>query len=156
MLKTAKPGCISLRQWWSRKTSEQPSRRPQPGTAPTPSQPMSRLQPPWSPKLNLRSHSMTKNYYLSGMTITRASSSWQRTCVTRYADCWTLKPRNPYWRGRLSTVDLLIKIGFKKKKFIVSVWKVADLNWVILGGQPYWSSMHKVWIRIIFKFSVHY
>ncbi len=36
---------------------------------------------------------------------------------------------NSYWRRRLSTADLLIKIGyFVKKENLVSVWKAADLN----------------------------
>ncbi len=36
---------------------------------------------------------------------------------------------NPCWRGRLSTVDLLIKMGcFVKKENIALVWKAADLE----------------------------
>jgi hypothetical protein len=47
-------------------------------------------------------------------------------------------PGNSYWRERLSTVDLLIKIGcFVKKKKIVSVRKAADLKYLVQGGQPY-------------------
>jgi hypothetical protein len=38
--------------------------------------------------------------------------------------------RKPYWMGRLSILDLLIKIDFfvKKRKNIFSIWKAADLN----------------------------
>jgi len=40
-----------------------------------------------------------------------------------------IESRNPYWKGRLSTFDLLVKIGcFVKKKNTVSVWKAATLN----------------------------
>ncbi len=45
---------------------------------------------------------------------------------------------NSYCRGRVRTVDLLIKIGcFIKKKNLVSVWKAADLNSLVQGGQLY-------------------
>jgi len=40
---------------------------------------------------------------------------------------------NPYWRGRLSTNDLLIK------KNIITVIKAADLNYLVQGGQLDWS-----------------
>ncbi len=44
-----------------------------------------------------------------------------------------LCPGIPYWTGRLSTVDLLIKIGcFVKNKNIVSIWK-----------QLLWTSYYK-------------
>jgi hypothetical protein len=40
-------------------------------------------------------------------------------------------------RGRLSTVDLFIKLAcFVKKKMSVFS-KAADLNWLVQGGQPY-------------------
>jgi hypothetical protein len=36
---------------------------------------------------------------------------------------------NPYWRGRLSTVTLLIKIGcFGTKKNMLPIGKAPDLN----------------------------
>jgi hypothetical protein len=48
----------------------------------------------------------------------------------------TQQARNSYRRGRLSTVDLLIKIGsFVERKNIVSVLKTADLNLLVQGGQ---------------------
>ncbi len=41
----------------------------------------------------------------------------------------TAKPGKSYWRGRLSTVDLLIKVGcFVMKENKVSEWKGADIN----------------------------
>jgi hypothetical protein len=45
------------------------------------------------------------------------------------------------WKERLSTVDLFIRIGsfVRKKKYIVSVQKVADMNKLVQAGQPYWS-----------------
>ncbi len=47
---------------------------------------------------------------------------------------------NSYGRGGLSTVGLRIKIGcFVKKKNVASVWKGADLNWLVQGGQLYRS-----------------
>ncbi len=55
-------------------------------------------------------------------------------CVER------VEPGNPYWRERLSTVDLLIRIGcFVKLKNVVSVRKAADMSKKAQGGQPYWS-----------------
>jgi hypothetical protein len=54
--------------------------------------------------------------------------------------CHSPQPGNPYWRGRLSTVDLLIKIAcFGRQKNIVSVWKAADTNELVQGGELYWS-----------------
>ncbi len=48
------------------------------------------------------------------------------------------QPGNSYWRERLSTVDLLIKMGcFVKKENLVPVWKAADLNSLVQGGQLY-------------------
>ncbi len=39
-----------------------------------------------------------------------------------------------YWRERLSTVDLQIKIScFVERKNIVTIWKLADLNWLVQG-----------------------
>ncbi len=41
-------------------------------------------------------------------------------------------------RGRLSTVDLLIKVAsFVKKQIIFTFSKIADVNWLVQGGQPY-------------------
>ncbi len=41
-------------------------------------------------------------------------------------------------KGRLSTVDLLIKMGcFVNKENLVSVLKAADINLLVEGGQPY-------------------
>jgi hypothetical protein len=46
----------------------------------------------------------------------------------------------PYWRGMVSTVDLLIKMGcFVKKKNKVSILKAADLDKLWQGGQQYCS-----------------
>ncbi len=44
------------------------------------------------------------------------------------------------WRGRLSTIDLLIKIAClaKKSNNIFNI-KGAYLNWFVQGGQLYWS-----------------
>jgi hypothetical protein len=42
-----------------------------------------------------------------------------------------LKTGNSYWKGRLSTVDLLFKIYF-------SVWKTPGLNYMVQGQ---WNSM---------------
>jgi hypothetical protein len=43
--------------------------------------------------------------------------------------------RKPLLRGRLNTVDLLIKIGcFGKDKIILSTGKAADLNLFVQGG----------------------
>ncbi len=40
--------------------------------------------------------------------------------------------------GRLSTVDLLIKVAcFVKEVKIFSIQKGADLNWLVQGGQLY-------------------
>jgi len=51
-----------------------------------------------------------------------------------------LKPWKPNWRGRIGTVGLLIDKGcFVKKKNIVSIWKVFDMNYLVQGGQQYWS-----------------
>jgi hypothetical protein len=45
---------------------------------------------------------------------------------------------NTNLRGRLSTVDLLIKVAsFVKKQIIFTFSKIADVNWFVLGGQPY-------------------
>ncbi len=41
---------------------------------------------------------------------------------------------NPYWRGRLSKVDLLIKIACFVKN-ICSALKAADMNKLVQGGQ---------------------
>jgi hypothetical protein len=50
-----------------------------------------------------------------------------------------VKPGNPHWRGRLITIDLLMKVAYfvKGNKFLLS--KVADLNYLIQGGQLYWA-----------------
>ena len=37
------------------------------------------------------------------------------------------QPGKPFWRGRLSTVDLIKIRCFVKKENLVSVWKAADL-----------------------------
>ncbi len=43
-----------------------------------------------------------------------------------------------YWGGRLSTGDLLIKVDcFDKKQIISSIFKGADLNRLVQGGQLY-------------------
>jgi len=45
------------------------------------------------------------------------------------AKCFIVQTWNPYRRGRLSTIHLLIKMGcFGKEKNILSVRKAADLN----------------------------
>ncbi len=66
---------------------------------------------------------------------------WNIAFVLEYLWVWIwVLPGNSYWRGRLSTVDLLIKRSyFIKKEKIVSVWKAADLNWLAQGGQQYWN-----------------
>jgi hypothetical protein len=43
----------------------------------------------------------------------------------------------PYWRGRLSTIDLPIKVAWLALK--TSILKGTDLSWLVLGGQPYWA-----------------
>jgi hypothetical protein len=65
---------------------------------------------------------------------------------------------NPYWWGRFSMADLLIKLGcFVEKKNIASAWKEADLNWLVQGGQPYWTfpfhkdSLLQNFRRLLFK-----
>jgi hypothetical protein len=46
------------------------------------------------------------------------------------------KAGNANFMGRLSTVDLLIKVVcFVKKKGMLSISKVADLNKLLQGGQ---------------------
>jgi hypothetical protein len=46
---------------------------------------------------------------------------------------------NPLRRGKLGTVDFLIKIGcYVKKENVVSIWKVTELSYLVQGGQPYW------------------
>ncbi len=48
--------------------------------------------------------------------------------------------RNANWRGRLSTVDLLIKVTcFVKLLLIFAILKRADLNQLVRGGQMYWG-----------------
>ncbi len=44
---------------------------------------------------------------------------------------------NPYWRGRLSTIELIKINCFVKNK--ISERKAADLSYEVQGGQPYWS-----------------
>jgi hypothetical protein len=45
---------------------------------------------------------------------------------------------NPNWRGRLSTVGLLIKLAcFVKKEIMFAFSKEADLNYLVQGGQMY-------------------
>ncbi len=49
------------------------------------------------------------------------------------------KAGNPCKRGRLSTVDLLIKKGyFVKQNKIFSVLKETGVNQLVRGGQQYW------------------
>jgi hypothetical protein len=52
-----------------------------------------------------------------------------------------LAPGNTIWRGRLNTVDLLIKVTcfVKKRKIIFSIVKAVDPNWLVQGqgGQLY-------------------
>ena len=79
-----------------------------------------------------------KIYYinLKKLPRTNALAYFHRISVTR--KCY-LRSGNPYWSGRFSTVDLLIKIGcFVKIKNIVSVWKATDLSYLVQGGQTYW------------------
>jgi len=38
------------------------------------------------------------------------------------------QPRNPNWRGRLSTIDLLIKIVRVVKKYSFNMKKAANMN----------------------------
>ncbi len=51
------------------------------------------------------------------------------------------KTGNPYWKGRLNTINLLIKMAcFVKKEKYISVLKAAELNQLnVQGGHPYWS-----------------
>ncbi len=47
---------------------------------------------------------------------------------------------NTNWGGKLSTIDLLIKEAcFVKKENIIFTIKQADLNWLVQGGQLYWT-----------------
>jgi len=40
--------------------------------------------------------------------------------------------------GRLSTVDLLVKLtGFAKQQIMFGLSKAVDLNWFVQGGQWY-------------------
>ncbi len=49
-------------------------------------------------------------------------------------------PRNPNWRGRHSTVDLLNEVVcFVKDVKMSKFSKATYLNWLVLGGQSYWS-----------------
>ncbi len=50
-----------------------------------------------------------------------------------------LPPGNPSWREKHSTVDLLTRIAFFIKEKWLSVLKATDLNWLVQGGQLYWS-----------------
>ncbi len=63
------------------------------------------------------------------------------TINSRYKDgnfAWlrVAKTKEVLLKGSLSKVDLLIKISCCVKN-VVSVWKAADLNLVIQGGQLY-------------------
>jgi hypothetical protein len=67
----------------------------------------------------------------------RIVSCWKVEAPMAAWNDWT---GNPYWWGRLSALDVLVKIGcFVKKKYIASAWKEADLNQLVQGGQPHWS-----------------
>jgi len=45
---------------------------------------------------------------------------------------------NTNWRGRLSTVDLLISVAcFVKKQIMLSITKAAHLNRLVKGGKLY-------------------
>ncbi len=48
-------------------------------------------------------------------------------------------PENPYWRGILSTVDLLIK----EASFVKKINNTINLKWadpnLVQGGQLYWA-----------------
>ncbi len=47
-------------------------------------------------------------------------------------------PGNTNWRRGLSTVELLIKVPcFVKKQILFALWKGADLNLLVRGGQLY-------------------
>jgi len=51
-----------------------------------------------------------------------------------------VSPGNPYWRRRLSTVDLLIKLACCVKKEIMHpISKADDLNLLVQGVQLYWA-----------------
>ncbi len=47
---------------------------------------------------------------------------------------------NTNWGGKLSTIDLLIKVDcFVKKENIIFNIKQADLNWLVQGSWLYWT-----------------
>jgi hypothetical protein len=49
-----------------------------------------------------------------------------------------VKPGNTNWGGRLSTVDLLIKVAcFVEMEIIFPIYKGAYLNQLVQGGQLY-------------------
>jgi hypothetical protein len=51
-----------------------------------------------------------------------------------------VKPGNTNWGGKLSTVDLPIKIAwFVQKQVMFVLSKAADPNKLVKGGQMYWS-----------------
>jgi hypothetical protein len=60
------------------------------------------------------------------------------SCVEYYLLA-RVEPGNPYRSGRLSTVGLLVKITcfVKKKKYFFLVFKGAELNLLVEGGQLY-------------------
>jgi hypothetical protein len=73
----------------------------------------------------LRYHTAPGHFLLS---FTNLAYAWPRVS---FHDCW---PGNLYWSGRLSTVDLLNKIGCLVKKYSFSI-KAAKINYLVL----YWS-----------------
>jgi hypothetical protein len=51
-----------------------------------------------------------------------------------------INPGNTEWKGRFSTVDLLIKAAsFIKSKYCLHLSKAADVNYSVPGGQLYWA-----------------
>ncbi len=67
----------------------------------------------------------------------------------------SVKAGNPYWRGSLSTVNLLFKITcFLRRKNIFFVFRAARLKYFVKGGGPYtdpspsirvpWPKLHNI------------
>jgi len=57
---------------------------------------------------------------------------------TLKTDWLSSQPGKTNRRGRISTVDLLIKVACFVKEVIFNK-KGVDLNWLVQGGQPYWG-----------------
>jgi hypothetical protein len=65
---------------------------------------------------------------------------WKKSMETFCRFCLMVTSGNTNWGGRLSTIDLLIKVArFVKKSRLFWIQKRADRNLLVQGGQLYWA-----------------